>query len=250
MVKNWIIGRFVKRYGVDLSLALKEDLKDYLDFNHFFTRALKPSVRPIAPELDVIVSPVDGSLSKFGTIKGQDLLQAKGAYFTLNDLLGRQSNLPSFEEGHYATFYLSPKDYHRVHLPFAGTLTQTIYIPGKLFSVNPVSAENIPQLFARNERLVCLFETELGPMAVILIGAMLVGKIETVWGLVERSRKVLRRHYEGQERRHFEKGAELGRFLMGSSVIVLFPKNTLAFLSAQKEQACVHMGAALAKRLH
>lgn len=245
-LKNWLISDFIRRYNVDLSIAASENLNDYPTFNAFFTRALKPSARPINSEKDALVSPVDGCISQIGRLEKNTLLQAKGSYYTVDDLLGNtEKGQSSFEDGHFATFYLSPKDYHRVHLPFDGKLIQTIYIPGKLFSVNPLAAEKIPQLFARNERLVCLFETTAGPMAVILIGAMLVGKIETVWGLIERSKTVSIRHYSEADSLYFSKGAELGRFLMGSSVIILFGKDKTQWLPGLQEQTPVQMGQSL-----
>lgn len=245
-LKNWLISDFIHRYQVDLSIAASDKLDDYPTFNAFFTRALKPEARPISSEKDILVSPVDGSISQIGRIEKNTLLQAKGSYFTVDALLGKKSGeLPSFEDGHFATLYLSPKDYHRVHIPYNGKLTQTIYIPGKLFSVNPLAAEKIPNLFARNERLACIFDTEAGPMAVIFIGAMLVGKIETIWGLVERSNTISTRYYSDEENISLAKGAELGRFLMGSSVILLFGKDKIQWLPGLQEQAQVQMGQAM-----
>lgn len=245
-LKNWLISDFIRRYQVDLSIAASDNLDDYPCFNDFFIRALKSSARPINPDPDVLVSPVDGSLSQIGRLDKNTLLQAKGSYYTLETLLGQSAGVSqSFENGFFATFYLAPKDYHRVHLPLEGKLVQTTYVPGKLFSVNPLAAEKIPQLFARNERLVCLFETAAGSMAVIFIGAMLVGKIQTVWGLIERSGQVLTRRYSDAENIHLPKGAEIGRFLMGSSVIVLFAKNRIQWLPGLQTQAEVKMGQAL-----
>lgn len=244
--KNFMISHFIYRYQVDMSLAVSDRLEDYSCFNSFFTRALKASARPIASEPDVIVSPVDGSVSQMGQLEEGRLLQAKGSYFTVDALLGEKNpSSQHFDEGQFATFYLSPKDYHRVHMPIAGKLRQTTYIPGKLFSVNPMATEMIPQLFAQNERLVCHFDTALGKLAVIFIGAMMVGKIETIWGLTERSSKILRRHYSDQENISLAKGAELGRFLMGSSVILLFEKNRLQWLPGLQEQSLVNMGQAI-----
>jgi phosphatidylserine decarboxylase len=243
-LKNWLISDFIRRYQVDLSLAASENLADYPTFNDFFTRALKPSARPIHPEAASVVSPVDGRVSQLGRLEKASLLQAKGSYYTVAALLGKApGEVTPFDEGQFATFYLSPKDYHRVHLPFEGSLTQTIYIPGKLFSVNPLAVEKIPELFARNERLVCLFDTTKGPMAVILIGAMLVGKIQTSWGLVERSTIPSIRSYPPTEK--LPKGAEVGRFLMGSSVIILFGKDKIGWLPSLKEGAEVQMGQAI-----
>jgi len=246
-LKNSLISHFIRRYQVDLSLAVYENRADYPTFNAFFTRALKPSARPIHPEKSVLINPVDGCISQIGRLKKNSLLQAKGCYYTLNALLGSPHPTTSspFEDGYFATFYLAPKDYHRVHLPLSGHLIQTTYIPGTLFSVNLLAAEKIPQLFTRNERLVCIFETVAGPMAVVLIGAMLVGKIQTVWGLVERSKKIITRHYSDKEALYLAKGSEVGRFLMGSSVIVLFGKDKIQWLPGLQEQSVVQMGQAL-----
>lgn len=242
-LKNWLINDFIQRYQVDLSIAAVPEIEKYACFNDFFTRALAPSTRPIHSGKDVLVSPVDGSISQIGRIEKDTLLQAKGAYFNLQTLLGgQQTDAARFENGHYATLYLSPKDYHRVHIPFAGKLIRSIYIPGKLFSVNPLAVENIPQLFARNERLVCLFETSKGPMAVILVGAMLVGKIQTVWGLIERGKQVVVRDYLETESLEFNKGDELGRFLMGSSVVLLFGEGMAQWLPGLEAQDTVRMG--------
>lgn len=246
-LKNWLISDFIRRYQVDLSIAASDNLDDYPSFNAFFTRALKTFARPLNLEPGVLVSPVDGRVSQIGSLDGKTLLQAKGQYYRVETLLGQPAGSSTpFDKGSFAAFYLSPKDYHRVHIPFEGRLLQTTYIPGKLFSVNPLATENIPQLFARNERLVCLFETSLGPMAVILIGAMLVGKIQTVWGLIERGRQILTRTYTGSESIHLPKGGELGRFLMGSSVILLFAENKIQWLPNIQSETAVQVGQALA----
>lgn len=242
-LKNWLIKDFIRRYHVDLSSAVLEKVADYPTFNAFFTRALKKNARPISAEKNILVNPVDGYLSQIGNLDKNKLLQAKGSDYSLKTLLGiAEEEVSPFEGGQFATFYLSPKDYHRVHLPYAATLVQSTYIPGKLFSVNFLAAEKIPSLFARNERLVCLFETELGPMAVIFIGAMIVGKIETAWGLIERSKSIVHRHYDQHEKLYFEKGAELGRFLLGSSVILLFGKNKIKWLPHLQEKMQITMG--------
>ncbi|HSW71014.1 MAG TPA: archaetidylserine decarboxylase, partial [Gammaproteobacteria bacterium] len=171
-VKNQLISYFIRRYQVDLSLAASENLDDYPTFNAFFTRALKASARPIHAGKEVLINPVDGCISQIGKLEKNTLLQAKGHNYTLQSLLGlANSDFSPFQDGSFATFYLAPKDYHRVHLPFDGKLIQTTYLPGSLFSVNQLATEKIPQLFTRNERLVCIFETLVGPMAVILIGA-------------------------------------------------------------------------------
>lgn len=246
-LKNYLITDFIRRYQVDLSIAVSDKLEDYPTFNAFFTRALKAKARPLNLEPDVLVSPIDGYVSQIGSLTQNKLLQAKGQYYTVQSLLAEKSDSSTpFDQGHFATFYLSPKDYHRVHMPFEGRLVKTTYIPGKLFSVNPLASEHIPQLFARNERLVCLFETKAGPMAVIFIGAMLVGQIQTVWGLIERERKIVTRFYSDQESILLPKGAELGRFLMGSSVIVLFGQDKIQWLPTLEAESPVQFGQAVA----
>ncbi|HVY53054.1 MAG TPA: archaetidylserine decarboxylase, partial [Gammaproteobacteria bacterium] len=210
-LKNYMISRFIRRYNVDMSIAQIENPEDYPSFNAFFTRAVKNSARPVAAGNNTVVNPVDGCLSQIGTMQDDTLLQAKGVYYSLTSLLGNHPSAASFQNGSFATFYLSPRDYHRVHMPLEGKLVETIYVPGKLFSVNATATEMIPHLFSRNERLVCLFESPAGPMAVILIGAMLVGQIQTIWGLIEKSKKIVTRNYIDQEDIFLSKGAELGK---------------------------------------
>lgn len=245
-LKNFMISQFIKRYQVDMSIAQIEDIKDYPTFNAFFTRELKANARPIASGDNIIVSPVDGCISQIGKMQHETLIQAKDAYYSAETLLGGFRDVAEqFFEGNFATFYLAPKDYHRVHIPIDSKLTQTIYIPGKLFSVNATATELIPQLFTRNERLACLFDTSAGPVAVILIGAMLVGKVQTIWGLVEKSHKVVRRKYNKHDTVDLLKGAELGRFNMGSSVILLFAKNSIQWARHLQAAYKVKMGEAI-----
>lgn len=226
-VKNWMIATFIKKYQVDMQLAQLETIEDYPTFNSFFTRQLKPHVRPVVQRDDQVACPVDGLVSQVGNIEGQLLFQAKGFYFDLTALLGgREALAAQFLQGSFATLYLAPRDYHRVHMPFAGQLRETIYIPGKLFSVNQETVRAVPHLFSRNERVVCLFDTQLGPMAVILVGAMIVGSIQVA----------------GQVGATLAKGAELGYFKLGSTVIVLFPKETVTWNAALQENALVRMG--------
>jgi phosphatidylserine decarboxylase len=183
ILKVWLINLFISQYDVNMSEALAEDPASYKNFNAFFTRELKPDARPITEGSDIIVSPADGAVSQLGNISYGRIFQAKGQSYSATELLGGNSELASeFDDGAFATIYLSPKDYHRVHMPIAGTLRETIYIPGDLFSVNQTTAENVPRLFSRNERLVAIFDTEVGPMAMVLVGAMIVAGIETVWG--------------------------------------------------------------------
>ena len=183
VLKMWLINLFISQYNVNMSEALDENPASYKNFNSFFTRELKPDARPIVADDAVIVSPADGAISQLGDISYGRIFQAKGQSYTAVELLGGNSELASeFDDGAFATIYLSPKDYHRVHMPMTGTLRETIYIPGDLFSVNQTTAENVPRLFSRNERLVAVFDTAAGPMAMVLVGALIVAGIETVWG--------------------------------------------------------------------
>jgi len=241
--KNWQINYLIKKYGANLQEAQLENIADYPTFNSFFTRHLKPELRPIASAPTAIASPADGAISQIGAIRETQLLQAKGFDYSLADLLASEDLAKPFINGEFATIYLSPKDYHRVHMPFTGTLTETIFIPGKLFSVNQKTANHVPRLFARNERLVCLFDTAAGPMAVILVGAMLVGSICTVWNGVVRASKITHQTYptSGSDCITLERGAELGHFKMGSTVIILLPKGA-AWLNTLAANSVVRMG--------
>jgi phosphatidylserine decarboxylase len=240
-LKTKLIHDFIKRYQVDLSIAKLKKAENYPNFNSFFTRQLDPFYRPIAEGPEQIASPVDGSVSQAGKIHQHSLFQAKGRSYTLNDLLGGRTELANhFQDGEFATLYLAPKDYHRVHMPLKGKLIETIYIPGKLFSVNQNTTKAVSRLFSRNERLVCMFDTEKGPMAVILVGAMLVSGIETVWPSNFYTRTLLQKTFE--KGISLEKGAELGHFRMGSTVILLFPENTAQWIKDVKENATVTMG--------
>jgi len=229
-LKKPFIRWFVKRYSVDMSDAQEQDPLAYENFNAFFTRALKAGARPFAEGINdalPILCPADGAISQLGEITEHGLLQAKGRYYTVADLLASNQDAADFDGGSFATVYLSPKDYHRVHMPVAGKLTKMSYIPGDLYSVNKQTAEGVPNLFARNERLVCLFDTALGPMAVVLVGAMIVAGIETVWaGRVCPGRdrhKVQVTQYEATVPAiELAAGAEIGRFYLGSTAIVLF----------------------------
>jgi len=246
-LRNRVIKWFIGRYGVDMSEAAEPDPTAYPTFNAFFTRALKPGVRPLAEGETTLVSPVDGAISQIGAIDGDRVIQAKGQSFSLTELLGGDpKRAEAFTGGEFSTLYLSPSDYHRIHMPMAGTLREMVYIPGKLFSVNPVTAENVPGLFARNERVACLFDTEAGPMALVLVGAMVVGSVETVWsgvvapgnGLVTTTR------YEGDQAASFSKGEEMGRFRLGSTVVMVMPKGSVHWNPEQKAGKAVRMGEA------
>jgi len=242
LVKKAFIKLFHDRYQIDMSLAEIEELSRFGSFNEFFTRALKVDARPVDASPTSIVSPADGAISQLGKIDGDEIFQAKGQNFSLNQLIGDAALAQHFVGGEFATVYLSPRDYHRVHMPFAGRLTDTIYVPGKLFSVNTVTAENVPALFARNERLVCLFDTSVGRMAVVLVGAMIVAGIECVaTGKIKPSGKLEHRKHDLQ----LDKGAELGRFYLGSTAIVLFENSKINWLAPFEAGSTVMMGQAM-----
>lgn len=216
---------FAGKYGVNMAEAANPDLAAYATFNDFFTRPLKAGARPMAQT--ALVSPVDGAVSQLGAIKHDQIFQAKGHSYSTRALVGGDADLASqFEDGSFATIYLSPKDYHRIHMPCDGRLMRMIYVPGDLFSVNPATARGVPGLFARNERVVCVFETATGPFVLTLVGATIVGSMATVWhGVVNppRTRQVREWRYEDQNI-VLKKGDEMGRFLLGSTVVLLFPK--------------------------
>jgi phosphatidylserine decarboxylase len=227
-----LIRWFVKRYNVNMAEAANPDMASYATFNEFFTRPLKPGARPLAAA--DFICPVDGAISQFGAIEKDQIFQAKGHRYSTTALVGGDAKLAAeFDNGSFATLYLSPRDYHRIHMPCAGVLRHMIYVPGDLFSVNPTTARGVPGLFARNERVVCVFDSERGPWVMTLVGATIVGSMATVWhGLVNPPRlpQVTEWHYEpGQV--SLQQGDELGRFLLGSTVVMLFPKDTLQFNS-------------------
>ncbi len=230
--KNTFIRWFTRRYKVNLQEAAGTRPQDFAHFNAFFTRALAPGARPIEGDENDVVSPADGCVSQCGRIENDTLLQAKGLRYRLDALLGGDTALADkFSGGHFATLYLSPRDYHRVHLPCAGILRETLYVPGRLFSVAPHTTRVIPDLFARNERLLAVFDTPHGAMAVILVGAVFVAAIETVWdGLVTppHRRRIERKAFAADAPR-FERGDEIGRFNMGSTVILLFEKDRIVW---------------------
>ncbi len=242
LVKNFAIQAFKSKYQIDLSIAEQTDALKYKSFNDFFTRNLKAGVRDIDSDTASVVSPADGAISQLGKVRDGDVFQAKGQSFSVEKLIGDPQLAAPFKQGEFATVYLSPRDYHRVHMPFAGTLTETLYIPGELFSVNQTTAENIPGLFARNERMVCLFDTELGRMAVVLVGAMIVAGIETVaTGKVKPTGRVELNHHDLA----LAKGDELGRFYLGSTAIVLFEKDKMTWDAEFQANSVVEMGKAL-----
>jgi len=244
--KNWMIDTFIRRYNVDMSLAQEPDPHAYEHFNAFFTRALKPGARPLDPAPGAVLCPTDGAMSQLGDISHGRVFQAKGHDYSTSDLLGGSPQRAApFEGGKFATIYLAPKDYHRVHMPVSGTLREMVHIPGRLFSVNPLTASHVPALFARNERVVCIFDTELGPMAVVLVGAMIVGSIETVWSgvVAPRSASVHCTRYEALTPTvRLEKGEEMGRFKLGSTVVVLFGKDVVSWHPELASLSPVSMG--------
>lgn len=246
-----LIKTFIKHYNIDLSEAEIQDISAYKTFNEFFTRALKKGARPVAAGKNIITSPVDGTISEKGEIYKDAVLQAKGHYYSLEALLGGETQDAScFENGSFLTVYLSPKNYHRVHMPFDGKLEKMVFIPGDLFSVNPLTAANVDNLFARNERVVCFFKNEkLGRFAVILVGATIVASIETVFaGVIAPSagREKTIYHYE-KDNISFKKGDELGRFLLGSTVICVFENKKTSFVSDLEHGTPLKMGQAVAE---
>lgn len=242
--KNWMIKKFIKAYGVDMSQALNEDPTSYANFNDFFTRELKPDARDFNKPSPAYLSPADGAISEFGAIKDGQLLQAKGQHYSLQQLVADEQLAEPFINGSFMTIYLSPKDYHRVHMPYAGTLRSMIYVPGSLFSVNEAAVAGVPSLFAKNERAVCYFDTDNGPMVVILVGAMIVASIHTVWaGQVAPSsaRSITQFDYSDHDIT-LARGAEMGLFQMGSTAIVLFAKDAMQFDDALSVGQSIRLG--------
>ena len=250
-IKTLFINLFRRRFGVDLSEAEIEDPDLYPSFNAFFTRALKADARPIAKGKDILVCPADGVISQIGKLRGADMLQAKGHHFSVYELLGGDAELASqFSNGSFATIYLSPRDYHRVHMPVSGTLKKTLYVPGRLFSVNQATARQVPSLFARNERLVCVFDTPQGPVVAVLVGAMIVAGIETVFAgqVTPLARSVQRIDWPAKAIK-LNKGDELGRFLLGSTVILLFPEGVCQWRAGLGCDSPVRMGEVLGQKM-
>lgn len=247
-LKNYLIRYFVNKYPVNMQEAVQSDPYAYSCFNTFFTRELKPEVRPIAHENNAIACPVDGGVFQIGTIADDTPMQVKQHYFNIDDLLGRNPlRTQEFIGGDFATLYLAPKDYHRVHMPYPGRLREMTYIPGKLFSVSPEIIRAIPGIFSRNERLICIFDTDRGPMAVILVGAMLVASIHTAWSGAIRTNTMTTWYYPPSKKDHIEltKGEHLGHFQLGSTVILLFPRNTITWSDSLKENSSIQMGQAI-----
>ena len=242
-----LIGGFVAKYGVDMSEAANPDIASYKSFNDFFTRALKPGARPLASA--DLICPVDGAISQFGAIRKDQIFQAKGHAYSTTALVGGDAALAQqFENGHFATLYLSPKDYHRIHMPCDGRLLRMIHVPGDLFSVNPLTARGVPGLFARNERVVCVFESARGPFVLALVGATIVGSMATVWhGVVNQKRVAGVREWRYDDRAiELKQGDEMGRFLLGSTVVMLFPKAALRFDPQWAPAKPIRLGEAMA----
>ncbi|QDH69803.1 archaetidylserine decarboxylase [Marilutibacter alkalisoli] len=250
-IKQWLIDTVTRKFGVDLNEAAESDPTVYPTFNSFFTRALKPGAREPDPDPDALLMPADGRISQCGTIEADGrIFQAKGQSFSAAELLADADAAAAFHGGTFATVYLSPKDYHRVHMPWTGTLRETVHVPGRLFSVGPAAVRNVPRLFARNERLVCHFDTDFGPMAVVMVGALLVSGVETVWSGVEipaYADKVTRKDQRNQRIR-LQRFAEMARFNYGSTVIVLLPPGTAELAPGLGAESPVRLGQALALR--
>lgn len=245
---HFAIKKFIAHYGVNMSEAKISDYHQFKTFNDFFTRELKSGVRVMPSDQKAFVSPVDGCVSECGIIEKDRLLQAKGSYFGLRDLLGGDENIAqSFEDGHFITIYLSPKDYHRFHMPITGELKKMIYVPGKLFSVNPASVKNVPGLFAKNERVICVFETEIGKVALIAVGAMVVGSMSMKWhGVVGPQVRDIQTWEYDSGKIILNRGDEVGHFRLGSTVIVLSEKDKLAWDSGLNPEKMLRLNERMA----
>ncbi len=249
-VTTWAIRKFVARYRVNMAEAANPDIAAYPTFNEFFTRALKDGARPLSDAS--LICPVDGAISQFGAIEQDQIFQAKGHHYSTTALVGGDAQLAAqFQDGYFATLYLSPRDYHRIHMPAAGRLTRMIHVPGDLFSVNPTTARGVPGLFARNERVVCVFESAAGPFVLALVGATIVGSVATPWhGVVTPPRcGNLREWHYDRQRIELAQGEEMGRFLLGSTVVMLFPKGPLEFNPAWQAGGPVRLGEAMTSAL-
>jgi phosphatidylserine decarboxylase len=245
-LSHFLIRKFIAKYKVNMHEAANPDPASYRSFNEFFTRPLRDGVRPISDA--PLVCPVDAAISQFGPIEHDQIFQAKGHSYSTRALVGGDQQLAHrFDHGHFATLYLAPKDYHRIHMPCEGRLTRMIYVPGDLFSVNPLTARHVPSLFARNERVVCVFETAFGPFVNVLVGATIVGSVATVWhGVVNppRTRDIREWRYDDKDI-VLAKGAEMGRFLLGSTIVMLFPQNIVTFTPDWAPTRPVRLGEAM-----
>ena len=247
---RWLIDTVTRRFGVDLSEAANPDPRSYPTFNAFFTRELKPGARTPDPDPRALLMPADGRISQCGAIEGGRIFQAKGQSFTAAELLGSEAAAAPYANGLFATVYLSPKDYHRVHMPWTGRLRETVHVPGRLFSVGPDAVARVPRLFARNERLVCHFDTDFGPMAVVMVGALLVSGVETVWSgevIPPYGGRVAAQNWSVDDI-VLERFEEMARFNYGSTVIVLLPPGVAVLDPALKPEQPVRLGQRLATR--
>ena len=250
--KNLFIKQIIRHYGVNMDEALEQDLNAYKSFNDFFTRELKPGVRPLTTERNAIACPADGAVSQAGKITGGEIFQAKGKSYSVTDLLGGSAERAEpFNNGVFTTIYLSPKDYHRLHMPLTGILREMVHIPGRLFSVNMATTNSVPGLFARNERVAALFDTDAGPMALVLVGAIFVSSIETLWhGVVTPPTITSVQSWQYLENAPMLKiGEEMGRFNMGSTIIVLFAKDMAQWDSEFTADKVVKLGERIGKTL-
>jgi len=248
--RTWLIDTVTRRFGVDLSEAQESDPRAYPTFNAFFTRALKPGARVPDPDPQTLLIPADGRISQCGRIEQGRIFQAKGRSFTAAELLASEEAAAPYASGLFATVYLSPRDYHRVHMPWNGRLLETVHVPGRLFSVGPDAVASVPRLFARNERLVCHFQTDFGPMAVVMVGALLVSGVETVWSGEEipaYGDRVTARNWTSEEI-VLERFEEMARFNYGSTVIVLLPAGVAELAPGLAAETAVRLGQALARR--
>ncbi len=246
--KNWLIALVIRKFNVNMSEAENSDATTYKSFNQFFTRALKPGARVADADPSTLLMPADGKISQVGRIQAGDIFQAKGHSFTAAELLGDEEAAKVFQDGWFANIYLSPRDYHRVHMPWAGTLTETVHVPGRLFTVAPWGVQAIPRLFARNERLVCHFDTDHGPMCLVMVGALLVSGVETVWSGVEIPKygsRIQRKNYRGKNIQ-LARFAEMARFNYGSTVICLWSKDAVQLNAFTTETPTV-LGTVLGK---
>lgn len=250
-LKQWLIDTVTRRFGVNLAEAAQPDPTKYPTFNAFFTRALKPGARVPDADPNALVMPADGHVSQCGPIENGRIFQAKGQSFTAAELLGDEDDARPFHDGLFATVYLSPRDYHRVHMPWTGTLRETVHVPGRLFSVGTAAVANVPRLFARNERLVCHFDTDFGPMACVMVGALLVSGVETVWSGEEipaYGDRITKKDFRGHGIT-LERFGEMARFNYGSTVIVLLPRGVAALEPSLGAESPVRLGQALARRI-
>lgn len=247
-LKNRLIRKFITHYNVNMDEVANPNLDAYPSFNDFFIRTLKKGARPLVGAPEAIASPVDGTIAQIGTANKDQLIQAKGHHFSLKDLLADTELAQTFTNGQYATIYLGPSDYHRVHMPMTGTLQKMIYVPGKLFSVNTDTVNDVENIFARNERVICIFNTKAGPMAVIMVGAIFVGSMAVAWdGVITPSQHKTKTiwTYDNKPPIHLARGDEMGYFVTGSTVITLFAENRMQWQSNLKNNMNIKMGQGL-----